>query len=341
MKYRVLAGTNLNVSEIGFGVWSVSTGWWGDIPEEDGIALMQHALELGVNFFDTGDSYGAGYGEEILAKAFGATRDEIIIGSKFGYDLEAPRAPGMHKERPQRWDPEFVKKACESSLRRLGTDRIDFYQLHNPRLTALESDDTFAALEDLRDEGKIRFVGAAIGPDIGWTEEGVYAIKNRRAPSQIIYNVLEQDPAVAFINEAEAEGVGLLSRVPHASGLLDGKYTRATKFDANDHRSFRKQQWLDKSMTKVEQLDFLFEDKTATMAQTSIKFVLSPQIIASVLVTATEKSQLEEFCGAVEMPDLPVGELDRLTALYADNFGVGEKDQIKSSVAEGGFVAVQ
>ena len=341
MKYRELAGTDLNVSEIGFGVWSVSTNWWGEIPEEDGISLMRHALDLGVNFFDTGDAYGAGYGEEILGKAFDGVRDDIIIGTKFGYALEAPREAGTHKERPQKWDPEFVKKACESSLRRLGTDRIDFYQLHNPRLTALESDDTFAALEDLRDDGKVRFVGAAIGPDIGWTEEGLYAIKHRRAPAQIIYNVLEQDPAVAFINEAETEGVGLLSRVPHASGLLDGKYNRETKFDANDHRSFRKQQWLDKSMTKVEQLDFLYDDKSGTMAQTSIKFVLSPQIIASVLVTATEKSQLEEFCGAVDMPDLPVDDLERLTTLYADNFGVGEKDRIKSSVAEGGFVAVK
>ena len=340
MKYRVLAGTDLNISEIGFGVWSVSTGWWGDIPEEDGIALMHHALELGVNFFDTGDSYGAGYGEEIMAKAFKGNRDDIIIGSKFGYDLEAPRAPGTHKERPQVWDPEFVKKACESSLRRLGTDRIDFYQLHNPRLTALERDDTWAALEELKDEGKVRWAGAAIGPDLGWTEEGIYAIKERRAPSQIIYNILEQDPAAAFINQAEAIGVGLLSRVPHASGLLDGKYTRTTKFDANDHRSFRKQQWLDKSMTKVEQLDFFFDNKDATMAQTSIKFVLAPQIIASVLVTATENSQLEEFCGAVDMAELPSDHLDRLSGLYADNFGVGEKDRIKSSVAEDGFVSV-
>ena len=341
MKYRELAGTDLNLSEIGFGVWSVSTNWWGEIPEEEGISLMHHAFDLGVNFFDTGDAYGAGYGEEILGKAFDGNRDDIIIGTKFGYDLEAPREVGTHKERPQKWDSKFVKKACESSLRRMGTDRIDFYQLHNPRLTALESDDTFAALEDLRDDGKVRFVGAAIGPDIGWTEEGLYAIKYRRAPAQIIYNVLEQDPAVAFINEAQTEGIGLLSRVPHASGLLDGKYNRETKFDANDHRSFRKQQWLDKSMTKVEQLDFLYDDKGATMAQTSIKFVLSPPIIASVLVTATEKSQLEEFCGAVDMPDLPVDDLERLTTLYADNFGVGEKDHIKSSVAEGGFVAVK
>lgn len=340
MKYRVLEGTDLELSEIGFGVWAVSTSWWGAISEEDGISLMRHGLDLGINFFDTGDAYGAGYGEQILGKAFHGNRDDIVIGTKFGYDLEASRQPGQHRERPQKWDPGFVKQACEASLRRLDTDRIDLYQLHNPRLSALEWDDTFAALDELREEGKIRHVGAAIGPDIGWTEEGICAIKNRRAHSQIIYNILEQDPARAFIDLAESEGVGLLSRVPHASGLLDGKYTRDTRFDGNDHRSFRKQEWLDRSMTKVEQLEFLFGGKNATMAQISIKFVLHPESIASVLVTATEKAQLDEFCAAVTMPNLPANQLARLDALYADNFGLGEKDKIKSSVATDGFVAV-
>ena len=192
MKYRTLAGTDLQVSEIGFGVWSISTNWWGEVSEEDGIDLMRHALDLGVNFFDTGDAYGAGYGEEILKKGFPKDRDKIIIGTKFGYDLEAPREPGTHKERPQRWEPEFVRKACESSLRRLGTDVIDFYQLHNPRLTAIQRDDTFAELESLIEAGKVRHYGVAVGPDLGWMAEGEFAIKKRHAPSQIIYNILER-----------------------------------------------------------------------------------------------------------------------------------------------------
>lgn len=333
MKYRTVAGTDLQVSEIGFGVWAVSTNWWGEIPEKDGIDLMRRAFDLGVNFFDTGDAYGAGYGEEILQKAFPMDRDKIIIGTKFGYDMEAPRAPGQHKERPQRWEPEFVRKACDSSLSRLGTDVIDFYQLHNPRLTALQRDDTFAELESLREAGKVRHYGVAVGPDIGWREEGEFSIKERHAPSQIIYNILEQDPAIDFIRWAEEENVGLLGRVPHASGLLDGKYTRATKFDPGDHRSFRRQQWLDKSMTKVEMIDFLFANKDATMAQVSLKFALTPRIIASVLVTATEKEQLEEFCVVSEMRELPADELARVAELYDDNFGLGEKDPLKSSVA--------
>ena len=112
MKYRTLADTNLEVSEVGFGVWSVSTGWWGKVDEDDAVALLQHAVDLGINFFDTGNAYGAGYGEEIVPKALAKQRHDIVIGTKFGYDLDAPRAPGQHRERPQKWDPDFIRAEC-------------------------------------------------------------------------------------------------------------------------------------------------------------------------------------------------------------------------------------
>lgn len=332
MKYRVLAGTDLELSEVGFGIWSVSTGWWGRVPEDEGIGLMRRAYDLGINFFDTGNAYGAGYGEEILAKAFRGNRHDIVIGTKFGYDMEAPRGPGQHQERPQKWDPEFVRAQCEASLRRLGTDYIDFYQLHNPRLTALERDDLFAELDALAGEGKIRYYGAAIGPDIGWREEGECAIKERRIPSQIIYNILEQEPALDFIKWGAEEQVGLLSRVPHASGLLDGAYTKDTKFDPSDHRSFRKREWLQKSLKKLDQLDFLFADKDGAIGQIALKFVLAPPILASVLLTVTTRERLEEFAAAVDLEELPEHELRKVAELYADNFGMGEKEPLRSSV---------
>ena len=172
MKYRNLGKTDLEVSEVGFGVWTVSTGWWGKIDERDGIALLDQALDLGINFFDTGDTYGLGYGEEILAKALGKKRNHIIIGTKFGYDFYTHVEREGHQERPQDFSPEFVRYACEQSLRRLNTDHIDLYQLHNPRLEAIESDDLFETLEALVEEGKIRYYGSALGPDIGWFEEG-------------------------------------------------------------------------------------------------------------------------------------------------------------------------
>ncbi len=123
MKYRQLPRTDLQLSEVGFGVWTVATTWWGKIPEEQRKTLLEQALELGINFFDTADTYGEGYGEEILAKFLGHRRHEMIIATKFGYDFYDKLTPREgHQERPQKFEPAFIRFACEQSLRRLRTD---------------------------------------------------------------------------------------------------------------------------------------------------------------------------------------------------------------------------
>ncbi len=344
MKYRDLAGTDLTLSEVGFGVWSVSTNWWGEIDEASGIDLLRAAFDRGITFFDTADTYGSGYGEEIMAKALAGHRDKIVIGTKFGYDLDAPRE-GHHKERPQNWSPDFVAAACEKSLRRLGTDFIDLYQLHNSRLTAIQRDDTLAALEDLQAAGKIRHWGVAVGPDIGWIEEGEYTLRERRAPAQIIYSILEQDPANRFIDAATEAGVGVFCRVPHASGMLDGTYTKDTEldsmpFDADDHRSYRKMQWLRQSIEKLKKIDFLISGKPATVGQIAIKYCLSPAIMASCVPTITSIEQLDEYVAAPDIDEIPSEELSRLAELYRDNFGTGEREPMKSSQSPTGWVDV-
>ena len=240
MKYRQIQSTDLTVSEVGFGVWSVSMNWWGEVSEPDAIQLLRKAADLGITFFDTADTYGAGYGEEIVPKALADRRSEIVIGTKFGYDIEAPREG--HRERPQRWDPEFVKRACESSLKRLQTDYIDLYQYHNARLDVIQREDTLGALEDLKAEGKIRHYAVAVGPDIGWREEGLYTIEERGMPAQLIYSILEQDPADVMIKAAESAGVGVYARVPHASGMLDGKYTKEQLADRDGGMADERQQ---------------------------------------------------------------------------------------------------
>ena len=140
MRYRRIAGTDIDVSEVGFGVWTVAAGWWGAFSDDEAAALMQEALDLGVTFFDTAETYGNGRGETVLAHAFpGAARDKIVIGAKLGYDWQrraADRQAG-HQEAQHCWDPAFLENALRGSLRRLGTDRIDHWQLHNPRMDAL------------------------------------------------------------------------------------------------------------------------------------------------------------------------------------------------------------
>ncbi len=327
MKYRQLPRTDLNLSEVGFGVWTVATNWWGKIPEEERAALLENAVELGVNFFDTADAYGEGYGEEVLAKVLGHRRHELIIATKFGYDFYDQTTPRVgHQARPQKFDPDFVRFACEQSLRRLRTDYIDLYQLHNPTIDALEQDDLFETLEQLKEEGKIRYYGSALGPDIGWFEEGEASMKERRVSSvQIIYSILEQDPAKAFFPIARDQEVGLLSRVPHASEALTGRYTEPPAFEEGDHRSHRRAEWLAEALRKVEQVKFLAtEDTGRTLSQAAIKFCLYQPSIVSVLPNFTNLDELNAYTSAVDAPDLTDAEQAQLDDLWENDFSLEE-----------------
>ena len=176
MKYRTLPQTEIELSEIGFGVWTVATNWWGHIEDNDKRLLLENAIELGINFFDTADTYGEGFGEEVLSKYISHKRHDIVIATKFGYDFYDKTPRIGHQERPQKFEPDFIKFACEQSLKRLKTDYIDIYQLHNPRIDTIEQDYVFETLEELKSEGKILHYGSALGPDIGWFEEGLSLI---------------------------------------------------------------------------------------------------------------------------------------------------------------------
>jgi len=327
MEYRNLGSTNLRLSAVGFGVWTVSTSWWGITDERYGIDLLRRAYDLGITFFDTADIYGNGKGETMLADALGHVRDKIVIGTKFGYDFYSHGHERTgHKELPQDFSPAFVRRACDESLRRLGTDYIDIYQLHNPRLPALQSDELFETLEELKREGKVRHYSVALGPDIGWQDEGLAAMRERRVPGlQIIYSILEQDPARSFFPVAGECGTGLLTRVPHASGLLDGTYKPGTALAATDHRSHRKQEWLEDSLRKVSRLDFLYQDGSErTIGQAAMQFALAQPTVTSVLPNFLSEEQLQEFASAVDTPALTEEELDRIADLYDHNFYLEE-----------------
>ncbi|MCH8207422.1 MAG: aldo/keto reductase [Chloroflexi bacterium] len=321
MKYRTLGTTEFDVSEVGFGLWTVSTNWWGKIDEPDGVKLLQKALDLGVNFFDTADTYAEGYGERILAKALGRHRHDIVIGTKFGYDFYANVQREGHQERPQNFTPEFIRYACEQSLKRLDTDYIDLYQLHNPRIDTIEKDEVFDTLDELVKEGKIRYSGVALGPDIGWFEEGEASMRERKTPTmQIIYSIMEQEPARRFFPIASEESTGLITRVPHASGLLDGTYTKDTVFDPSDHRSHRRREWLERGLKKLAELDFLMENMESTIGQLAIKFALSGPQVASVLPNITDLTQLEELAATSDTGDLPEESVSRVFELYDEDF---------------------
>jgi aryl-alcohol dehydrogenase-like predicted oxidoreductase len=328
MQHRQIRGTDLTVSAVGFGVWTVGTTWWGVRDRSVGIDLLRHAFELGITFFDTADTYASGDAEDILREALGDHRDEIVIGTKFGYDIyNFADRPGQ-QERPHDWSPAYMRRALEGSLKRLGTDHIDFYQLHNPRLDAIERDDLWEELDRAHREGLIRAYGTALGPalDLRQVAEGVATIQKRHATPQIIYNLLEQDLGRGIFPAAHETDRSVIVRVPHSSGLLEGSLTTDTQFEPGDHRNWRvttnerRKAWLEDGLEKVKQLDFLASGRT--IGQAAIQFILQEPAVASILPNIYDRAGVEEYATFDAARPLSSSDYHRVQGLYAANFGL-------------------
>jgi len=329
MRFRTYKNTDLTVSEVGFGLWTISTGWWGNFTEGEAIALMHKGFDLGITLFDAADTYGNGLSEELIAKAFPEQRNDIVVATKVGYDFVhygQVRGRGQ-REIPQDFSPEAILRATNAALRRLKTDRIDLLQLHNIRMEQVYDDALWKTLEQLKTEGKVRYYGIALGPAIGWMYEGVNCIRERDMTSvQHIYNVLEQHPGHAFHKAATevAKDTMFLIRVTHSSGMLEGKYTAATTFPPTDHRSHRPRSWLLNGIKKVEKLRFL-ESPERTLGQAALQWLLADDRVASTLPNIYNEEQLVEFAKAPDTPSLTGDEMTKIDNLYSDNFGIQEE----------------
>jgi aryl-alcohol dehydrogenase-like predicted oxidoreductase len=330
MKFRTYTNTDLKVSEVGFGLWTISTGWWGTFTEGEAIALMHKAFDLGVTLFDAADTYGNGLSEELIAKAFPKQRDEIVIATKVGYDFVThgeTRGRGQ-REIPQDFSPEAITRATDAALKRLKTDRIDLLQLHNIRMEQIYDDTLWTVLERLKGTGKVRNYGIALGPAVGWLYEGVNCIRERNITSvQHIYNLLEQHPGRAMHEAATGAGKDtmFLIRVTHSSGMLEGRYTAETTFPPTDHRSHRPRSWLLNGVKKIDQLRFL-ENSDRTLGQAALQWLLADQRVASTLPNIYNEEQLIEFAKAPESPALSADDLARIDDLYSENFGLDPEE---------------
>ncbi len=328
MRFRAYKNTELTVSEVGFGMWTISTGWWGNYTEGEALALMRKAFDLGVTLFDAADTYGNGLSEEYIAKAFPKNRDEIVIATKVGYDFVThgeARGRGQ-REIPQDFSPDAIVRATEAALKRLKTDRIDLLQLHNVRMEQVTDDAVWKTLEQLTRTGKIRYYGVALGPAIGWMYEGINVIREREITSmQHIYNMLEQHPGRAIHDTSTDTGrdTMFLIRVPHSSGMLEGKYNAETVFPPGDHRAHRPRSWLLNGVKKIDHLRFL-ENPDRTLGQAALQWLLADDRVASTLPNIYNEEQLIEFAKAPETPSLTSDDMERITELYAQNFGIEE-----------------
>jgi aryl-alcohol dehydrogenase-like predicted oxidoreductase len=329
MRYRKFKGTDLEVSEVGFGLWTVSTGWWGQFTEGEAIALMHKAFDLGITLFDAADTYGNGLSEELIAKAFPNQRDEIVIATKIGYDFThfGDERRGQ-REIPHDFSPDALVRATDAALKRLKTDRIDCLQLHNIRMEQVADDAIWTTLENLQAAGKVRTTGIALGPAIGWLYEGVNCIRQRKVDSvQHIYNLLEQHPGKAMHEAAVEAGrdTMFMIRVPHSSGMLEGKYTTETVFPPNDHRNHRPRSWLLNGVKKIDTLRFL-ENSERTLGQAALQWLLDDERVATTLPNIYNEEQIIEFAKAPDTKRLTPEEMQRVADLYADNFGVEREE---------------
>jgi aryl-alcohol dehydrogenase-like predicted oxidoreductase len=303
MKYRELGRTGWKVSEISFGAWAIG-GAWGDVDDRESLAALHRAVDLGVNFFDTADVYGDGRSERLLAQLKHERDEEIVIATKAGRRLDPHVASGYNREN--------LSAFIDRSLQNLGTDALDLLQLHCPPTEVYYRPEVFAALDDFVKQGQIRYYGVSVEK----VEQALKAIEYSGVQTvQIIFNIFRQRPAELFFGEAKKREVGILARVPLASGLLTGKLTAQSQFEADDHRAFNRHgEAFDRGETfagvdyetgleAIEELRALVPEGM-TMAQFALRWILMFDAVTCAIPGAKRPSQAEDNAHAADFPPL-------------------------------------
>ena len=317
MNYNKLGKTDIKVSELGFGAWSIALDWWGKkIEEDEAKRMLRKAYDLGINFFETGDMYGKGKSEKIIGETFKDMRNEIIISTKYGYDFSEVEQIG-HSELPQKFDEEFTRKALRDSLERLQTDHLDMYGLHNPKLRHIRDNSIFNVLDSFIADESIKTYQIALGPAIGWTQEGLEAMDRPNVSAvQTVYNIIEQTPGNELMQKAEEKNVGILVRVPDASGILTGKVNADTKIDEKDHRSVRKGEWIKASLEKVEQIRPIARRNGLTITELAMKFIMSKKGFASVFPTVISEEEIISYAEMTKGNYISASDMKEIEDLY-------------------------
>ncbi len=317
MHYRKLGKTDLKVSEIGFGAWAIGGPadaggaplGWGRTNDEDSLAAIRRARELGVTFFDTADSYGYGRSESLLGIVLSRRREEAIIATKVG----VVRDPDGRLRKD--FSREHISHAVDGSLRRLRTDYIDLYQLHNPTLAELKRDDLHEAMSRLQEVGKIRYWGVSVTTP----EEGIEIVNQGWGYAlQVLYNVLNQAPATALFPLAKEKGYGIIARVPLASGLLSGKFRADSAFPTDDVRqNFLTAKRLEEVIGRVDEVKSIIGGTARSLAEGALRFVLAEDAISTTIPGMRNVRQVEMNVGADEVR-VPQEVIDKLRTRLGD-----------------------
>jgi len=318
MKYRELGRTGWNVSEISFGAWAIG-GSWGAVDDKASLAALHRAVDLGVNFIDTADVYGDGLSERLVAQLRHERRETIYVATKAGRRLDPHTAEGYNRKN--------LTGFIERSLKNLDTEALDLLQLHCPPTEVYYRPEVFGVLDDLVKQGKLRYYGVSVEK----VEEALKAIEYPNVQTvQIIFNIFRQRPAELFFKQAKQRKVGILARVPLASGLLTGKMKADTKFEADDHRGFNRHgESFDRGETfsgvdyptglqTVEELRTLVP-KGMSLSQFALRWILMFDAVTCAIPGAKNPEQAEQNVKAADLPALSKARMSKIKELYDSN----------------------
>ena len=312
MEYREFGRTGWKISTIGFGAWAIGREW-GPVDDRDSMTALHRALDLGVNFFDTADVYGS---ERLLARLRQERPEPFYVATKAGRRLRPHVADGYNRQN--------LTAFVEDSLRALRTETIDLLQLHCPPTEVYSRPEVFGMLDDLAAQGKIRYYGVSVEK----VAEALKAIEYPHVQSvQIIFNIFRQKPEEEFFPAARRRRVGILARVPLASGLLTGKMTPATAFAPDDHRNFNRHGEafdrgetfagvdFEEGLAAVEEVRPLVP-VGASMAQLALRWILMFDAVSSTIPGAKNPAQVEDNVRAADVPALPDAAMARIREIY-------------------------
>jgi aryl-alcohol dehydrogenase-like predicted oxidoreductase len=303
VKYRQLGRTGMNVSEISFGAWAIGSSW-GKVDDKESLTALHKAVDWGVNFFDTADVYGDGRSEKLIARLLKERKETLYVATKAGRKLEPHVA--------EKYTAQNIRRFVDGSLKNLGVQTLDLLQLHCPPTAVYYNPELFYALDEMVKSGKLRNYGVSVEK----VEEALKAIEYPGVKTvQIIFNMFRQRPAELFFREARARRIGVLTRVPLASGLLTGKMSRTTRFSREDHRNFnRKGQAFDrgetfagvdyeKGLKAVEELKKILPTGFS-MTQFALRWILMHEAVSCAIPGAKRPEQVADNCAASDLPRL-------------------------------------
>ncbi len=318
MKYRILGKTGFEVSEISLGTWQVGGRWGEEFDDSNADKTLNRAIDAGVNFLDTADGYGGGLSEKSVGRIVKKRSEKVYVASKCGRRLSPHTAEGYTEKN--------VRDFVHASLNNTGLDVIDLIQLHCPPTQVYYNPEVFEALDRLQREGKIRNYGVSVEK----IEEALKAIEYPNlATVQIIFNLFRQRPADLFFKEAKRKNIGIIARVPLASGLLTGKLSQESRFSDQDHRTFNREgQKFDKGETfagvdykvgleAVEKLKNLFSEQS-TLALSALRWILMFEEVSCIIPGASRPEQAETNAKASDLPPLDDRQMAEARKIYTD-----------------------